>query len=82
MRGLMLTGKRFRLASPTLALDAIDGKRVAVTIPAGATIKVVSGPNGEGDRLVDVAWAGRTVAMFAYDVSVRGTEIIEHSATA
>ena len=78
----MLTGKRFRLENPTLALDVVDGKRVAVTIPTGATIKVVSGPTGEGDRLVDAVWAGRTLAMFAYDVSVRGTEVKEGSAKA
>jgi hypothetical protein len=73
----MLTGKRFKLENPTMALDVVDGKRVA-----GATIKVVSGPVGEGDRLVDAVWAGRTVAMFAYDVSVRGIEIKEGSANA
>ena len=78
----MLTGKRFKLENPTMALDVVDGKRVAVTIPTGATIKVVSGPSGDGDRLVDVTWAGRTVAMFVYDVSVRGTEIKEGSANA
>jgi hypothetical protein len=78
----MLTGKRFKLENPTMALDVIDGKRVAVTIPTGATIKVVSGPTSEADRLIDVVWAGRTVAMFAYDVSVRGTEVKEGSAKA
>lgn len=71
----MLTGKRFKLGNPTMALDIVDGKRVAITIPAGETIKVASGPTGEGDRLVDVVWDGRTVAMFAFDVNVRGTEI-------
>jgi hypothetical protein len=71
----MLTGKRFKLENPTMALDVVDGRRVAVTIPTGSTIKVVSGPTAEGDRLVDVVWEGRTIAMFAYDVSVRGTEI-------
>jgi hypothetical protein len=74
----MLTGKRFKLENPTMALDVIDGRHVAVTIPTGSTIQVVSGPTGEGDRLVDVVWEGRTVAMFAYDVSVRGTEVKEH----
>ena len=58
-----------------MALDVVDGNRVAVTVPTGALIKVVSGPTGEGDRLVDVVWEGRTVAMFAFDVTVRGTEI-------
>ena len=82
MAGSMLTGKRFKLENPTMALDVIDGKRVVLTVPTGAIIKVVSGTTGEGDRLIDVAWAGRTVAMFAYDVSVRGTEIKEGSANA
>ena len=58
-----------------MALDVVDGRRVAITVPAGETIKVVSGPTSDGDRLVDVVWAGRTVAMFAFDVTVRGTEI-------
>ena len=71
----MLTGKRFKLGNPTMALDVVDGKRVALTIPAGETIKVVSGPSSQDDRLVDVVWDGRTVAMFAFDVNVRGTEI-------
>jgi len=73
----MLTGKRFRLETPTLALDIIDGKSVAITVPAGAIIKVVSDHPGEGDRMVDVVLEGRIVAMFAYDVDVRGTEITE-----
>ena len=76
----MLTGKRFRLENPTLALDIVDGKRVAITVPTGSTIKVVSGPTGEGDRLVDVVWESRTMAMFAYDVSVRGIEILDRGA--
>lgn len=71
----MLSGKRFKLENPTMALDITDGKRVAVTVPTGAVIKVVSGPTGDGDRLVDVVWDGHTVTMFAFDVTVRGSEI-------
>ena len=33
-----------------MALDVVDGYRVAITVPAGSTIKVVAGPTGEGDR--------------------------------
>ena len=73
----MLTGRRFKLENPTMAVDVVDGKRVMVTVPAGAVIKVVSGPISEGDRLVDVVWEGRTVAMFTSDLTVRGTEIKE-----
>jgi hypothetical protein len=43
--GCVLTGKRFRLENPTMALDVVDGKRIAITVPIGATIKVVSGSN-------------------------------------
>ena len=53
-----------------------------LTIPAGAIIKVVSGSTGDGDRMVDVLWEGRTVTMFADDVDVLGTEITDHSARA
>jgi len=78
----MLTGKRFRLERATLALGVANGKRNAVTVPAGAILKVVSGPTGDGDRMVDVHWEGQTLTMFAIDVDVRGTEIEEGSARA
>jgi hypothetical protein len=77
----MLTGKRFKLEHSTLALDVRQGKRTAVTIPAGAILKVVSGTS-DGERTVDILWEGRVVAMFAVDVDVRGTEIVEQSASA
>ena len=78
----MLTRRRFRLETATLALGVADGKRKAITIPAGAVLKVVSGPSGEGDRMVDVHWEGKTLTMFTIDVDVRGTEIAERSAAA
>jgi len=78
----MLTGKRFKLELATLALGLEDGKRKAITIPVGAVIKVVAGPSGHGDRMVDVHWEGKTVTMFEVDVNVRGTEIVDKSANA
>jgi hypothetical protein len=77
----MLTGKRFELRTPTMAIDAIDGKRVAITIPAGTTIKVVSGAR-EGDRMLDVLWEGRTYVMFATDVTDRGIDVTGRSTKA
>ena len=77
----MLTGKRFRLERATLAVGDGDGKRRAVSIPAGSVIKVVAGPNN-GDGMVDVVWDGRIVEMFEVDVNVRGTEIDDKSAMA
>ena len=71
----LLTGRRFKLENPTLALDVVDGNRVAITLPSGAVVKVVSGPTGDGDRLVDIISEGRVVTVFAFDLTVRGTEI-------
>ena len=71
----MLTGRRFKLERPTLAIHGADGKRQTSYVPAGAIIKVVSGPTSAGDRMVDVLWDGQIVTMFALDVNVRGTEV-------
>ena len=73
----MLTGKKFKLERATLAITMVEGKRRAIAIPLGAIIKVVSGPT-PGDRMIDVLWDGKTVEMFAVDVDVRGTEIVEN----
>jgi hypothetical protein len=70
----MLTGEKIQLRTETVAIDEVNGKRVAVTIASGATIKVVSGPQ-HTDRLIDVLWDGRVVQMFAVDVEARGIEI-------
>jgi hypothetical protein len=74
----MLSGKRLKLGIETMAVDTVDGKRMAVTVPAEAIIKVVSGPR-HGDRMMDVLWEGRVVQMFAVDVEERGTEVMERS---
>jgi hypothetical protein len=79
----MLTGKRFTLKKSILALDATEGTRTAVTVPAGAVIKVTSGPSREDDTgTVSVLWDGRTVAMFAIDIRSRGAECPEQCAKA
>lgn len=77
----MLTDKRYQLRTSTLAIDTVEGKRIAVTVPAEAIIKLVSGPS-EGNQLVDVLWEGRVVVMFGIDLRVRGTEIMDQSAAA
>jgi hypothetical protein len=74
----MLTGRRFKLERATLAVEYVDGKRRAVTLPVGTIIKVVSGPQN-GDGMVDILWAERLLAMFEVDVNVRGTEITDQA---
>ena len=78
----MLTGKRFRLERATLGVgNSENGKRRAVTIPAGAIIQVASGPNND-DGMVHVHWDDQVVEMFLIDVNVRGTEISDQGANA
>lgn len=78
----MLTGRRFKLKTPTLAIDGVNGKRHTSYVPAGAIIKVVSGPTSTGDRMVEVLWEGKIFTMFAIDVNVRGTEVLDEIAGA
>ena len=77
----MLTGKRFKLRISTMAIESSDGKRVAVIVPAGSVVTVVSGPDGD-DRMIDVRWEGRIVVMFAVDLTTRGIDITAFSAQA
>ena len=64
----------YRLNTPTLAIDSSDdNKRVPLLIPAGAVVRLMGTLNG--GRLVDVAWDGKTVAMFTLDLQHRGTKM-------
>ena len=73
----MLTGKKFKLERTILALGTVDGNRQAITVPLGAIVKVVSGPAGEGNPVVDVLWEGRILTMFAVDMEFCGSEVAE-----
>jgi hypothetical protein len=70
----VLTGTRFKLASPTLALKYANGKRTALTLPTGTIVKVL-GSAGQEDDLIEVLCGDRVLAMFARDVRMRGIEI-------
>jgi hypothetical protein len=67
----MLTGKRFQLLAETLGVEA-GNHRVAVRVPAGETITVLSGPRPDDKRLVDVRWGNKKLVMFYEDVQKRG----------
>jgi hypothetical protein len=75
----MLIGKRFRIERATLSVEVHEGNRKAVIVPAGAIIEILSEPEEQKNALVKVNWEDRTVSMFAVDVSLRGTEIVELS---
>ena len=71
----MLTGKRFRLKTAILGIETIDARRVAVEIPKGATVEVTAGPSQTDRRMVDTLWNGRTVVMFAQDITERAEQV-------
>jgi hypothetical protein len=75
--GSILIGKKFKLERAILALGTVDGNRQAITVPLGAVVKVVSGPTGEGNSVVDVLWEGRILTMFAADMEFCGSEVME-----
>ena len=67
----MLTGRRFQLLADTLGVEGGD-HRVAVRVPAGETITVLSGPRQDDKRLVDVRWGNKKLVMFYEDIQKRG----------
>lgn len=72
----MLTGQHFRLLVETLGIETIgDDNRVAVMVPAGETITVLSGPRPDDTRMVDVQWRGKTLVMFYQDIRKRGESV-------
>ena len=70
----MLTGHLFRLNSGTLGIHSVNEQRIAVMIPEGVIVKVVSSPRAE-DRMIDVLWEGRKLSVFTEDFLKRGTEV-------
>ena len=77
----MFTGKRFRLNAPTLGILSGDGERIAVEIPKDAIVEVISGPRPDDQRMVDVVWEGKALAIFAQDIRDRGEQVKGKSAT-
>jgi hypothetical protein len=72
----MLTGHRFRLLVETLGIEAIDDDhRIAVKVPAGETITVLSGPRPDDKRMVDVQWGDKKLVMFYEDIQKRSDEV-------
>ena len=71
----MYTGKRFRLKTETLGIEEALNKRVAVQVPPGEIVTVLSGPRPDDRRLVDVLWGKRKLVMFTQDIDTRGEAV-------
>jgi len=70
----MLTGTKFRLNRPTLAIEIQNGQTEAIMVPAGAELTVLSGPHPDSDQLVQLQWGDRRIAMFAIAVTTQVKE--------
>ena len=73
--GWMLSGKRYRLVSPILAIESRGDKRIAFTVPEGEIIEVIRGPRPDDVRMVDIKWNGKELVMFVEDIHDRGEYI-------
>jgi hypothetical protein len=73
-RKVLLPGDRFRLKLDTLAIDSSGEKRITLTVPAGAIIKVIRSPQSN-TGLCEVRWSGKKLWMFDQDILRRGREI-------
>jgi hypothetical protein len=77
----VLSNQRFKLTKPALALDVVV-RQGWITIPAGEIIRVLAGPNGEENKMIDVLWEGRMLTMYAINVTAGCKAIRDGSAGA
>ena len=76
-----MSGKRFHLMAETLGTESVNGdNRLAVIVPAGEIVTVVSGPRPDDQRLVDIMWGNRKLVMFYEDIQKRGGLVKEGAA--
>ena len=67
-------GDLFRLTTPTISVQVIDGESVAAIIPPGAVVRVC-GEALADSRMVQVAWENKLLLMFKMDLRERGEEV-------
>ena len=65
-----MQNRRYRVKTPTVAIDSSDGQRKIVTVPIDVIVTIFK-EQREGDRLIDVTWNGKNYLMFAQDLRDR-----------
>ena len=72
----MLSGQHLSLLIETLGIETIgEENRVAVMVPAGETVTVLSGPRPDDMRMVDVQWGDKKLVMFYEDIQKGGESV-------
>ena len=73
----MLAGRRFILRRPTAA---VDSERAIHILPIDAILTITSDACTE-ERMIEVVWEKRKLAMFGSDLVERGKEVFQADAT-
>jgi hypothetical protein len=68
----MTIGETYLIRTALLGIHSVDGTRIPVMIPVGASVILELGPL-DGTRMVDIKWEGKTVTIFTVDLRERGT---------
>jgi len=68
----MTIGQTYRIKTALLGIHSVNGVRIPIMIPVGASVILELGPL-DGTRMVDVKWEGKTVTIFTVDLRERGT---------
>jgi len=69
-----MTPQKYKINSPTIAMYLENDRHVAVKVPTGTVITLDS-ETLNGDKLVEVLWAERSVMMFTQDIRTRGEKV-------
>jgi hypothetical protein len=75
----MTIGETYRIKTALLGIHSVDGMRIPIMIPVGASVLLELGPL-DGTRMVDITWEGKTVTIFTVDLRERGTRLTKPTA--
>lgn len=70
-----MSGKIVRLGKAILAVERIDDKPTAITVPEGAVIQISGDPVANDSRMEYVLWRQRRLAVFGVDIEERGEPV-------
>ena len=71
-----MQGQRFKIKTPTVAVERPGDETTLLQVPIDAAITILGEPT-EGNGLIRVDWNGRIVMMFTRDLFERGEQIAE-----
>jgi len=69
-----MTPQKYKINSPTIAMYLENDHHVSVKVPNGSVV-IVDSETFNGDKLVEVIWAEKTVMMFTQDIRTRGEKV-------